>query len=342
MLNTMLGALSSDIAIDLGTAHTRIFARGRGIVCFEPTALTIQEDRAGRRNVIAVGQEAVLMEGRTPQGLRVLRPVHAGVISDYEVAEALLSQLVMEVQGRRLWVGPRAAVCVPHGTTEVERRALRECAEASGAREVLLIDATLAAAIGVGLPVDEPHGQLIVDVGAGSTEVAVISLGGVVYSRSLKIGGRQLDEAIQRMVADKYGLAIGLAMAEEVKHTLGRAMPCRTDEACRVRGRSLKTGFPAEAQVSSVQVAEALSQPVRLMVEAVVATLEHTPPDLAADVAGTGIVLTGGGALLRDLDHAVGEATGLPVVIPEDPFASAVEGAARWMAAGASARTAAG
>lgn len=341
MLNSVLGALSSDIAIDLGTAHTRIQARGRGLVCFEPTVLAVHEDRAGRRNVVAVGDEALAMEGRTPPELQVLHPVQAGVISDYEIAEALLGQLMMEVQGRRLWVGPRAVVCVPHGTTEVERRALRECAEASGAREVRLIDATVASAIGVGLPIQEPHGQLIVDVGAGSTEVAVISLGGVVYSRSLKVGGRHLDQAVQRCLAESHSLAVGRSEAEALKIELGCALPPRGEEARTARGRSLSSGFPASARVSAEEIHRALAEPLRLLVEAVVATLEHTPPDLAADVAGTGLVLTGGGALLRDLDLALGEATGLPVVVPEDPFVSAVEGAAASLE-GAAGRVAAG
>ncbi len=328
MLNTMLGALSSDIAIDLGTAHTRIHARGRGLVCCEPTVLAVEEDRAGRRNIIAFGEEALAMVGRTPPEIHVLQPVQGGVITDYEVAEALLGQLMMEVEGRRLWVGPKAVLCVPPGMTDVEKRALRECAEASGAREVQLVDATLAAAVGVGLPVNEPHGQFLIDVGAGSTQMAIISLGGVVYSRSLRLGGRDLDRAVQAAVEEQQRLVIGLGAAEQLKIDLGSALPGGSPRAAAARGRSKDTGFPAEAVVRSEDVSQAIASAVKTLVGAVVATLERTPPDLAADVAATGVVLTGGGALLQGLDAAIGEATGLPVVVPEDPFVSAVIGAA--------------
>jgi len=342
MLNTVLGALSSDIAVDLGSAHTRIHVRGRGLVCCEPTVLAVQEDRAGRRNVVAYGAEAAAMEGRTPAHIQVMRPVVGGVIEDYELAEALLAQLVMEVQGRRLWVGPRAAVCVPHGITEVERRALRECAEASGARDVRLVDGAVAAALGVGLPFDEPHGQMLVDVGAGVTEMAVLSLGGVVYSRALSVGGRHLDLAIQRYLREHHQLHVGLGMAEAIKCAVGGARPVSQEQGVRARGRRADTGFPGEVVVRGSSVVDAVAEQVRQIVEAVVSTLERTPPDLAADIAGTGIVLTGGGALLRDLDRAIGEATGLPVIVPEDPFASSVAGAAAWMSGPRLQRAAAG
>lgn len=328
MLHSMLGALSADLAIDMGTSHTRIYVRGRGVACSQASAVALHEDGRGHRRVIAVGDAARDMLGRTPPDIRVVQPVRDGVIVDYDMAEAMLRHLVLQVQGRRLWVGPRAAVCIPYGTSDMERRALRESAEASGAREVVLVELPLAAAVGAELPVEEARGHMIVDVGGGSTTVAVLSLGGVVVHHRLKVGGAHLDQAIAHHVQQHHGLLIGASSAEELKLALGRALPGGPEAEREVRGRHQREGWPRAATVRSSEIVEALSQPVRLVVEAVLQALEQTPPDLAADVAEAGIVLTGGGALLEDLDRAIGQATGLPVVVPDAPGCTAVLGAA--------------
>lgn len=327
MLNSVLGAMSLDMAIDLGTASTNIFVGGRGVVCREPSAVAIHEDRKGRRKVVAVGGEARDMMGRTPADIQVLRPLKDGIIADFEVAEVLLRHLMVKVQGRRLWVGPRVAVCIPYGTTDVERRAMRESAEASGAREVHLIEQPLAAAVGAGLPVTEALGSMVVDLGGGTTEIAVVSLGGIVYSRSLKVGGEHLDQAIAHYLRERYGLLVGPRSAETLKVDLGSAgVESRTNRLL-VRGRDQRSGLPRAVEIGAGEVNEALREPVQLIIDAVLASLEHTPPDLASDIAETGIVLIGGGARLRGLDRVLSEATGLPVVVPEDPESAVVSGA---------------
>lgn len=327
MKNAVMGAMSPDMAIDLGTASTLIHVRGRGVVCREPSAIAIHEDRRGNRRVLAVGQQAKAMLGRTPGDIQVLRPLKDGAITDFEVTEALLRHLMLQVQGRRLWVGPRVAVCIPFGTTEVERRAVRESAEASGAREVHLIEQPLAAAVGAGLPVQEAQGSMVVDIGAGTTEIAVLSLGGIVYSRTLKVGGEALDQAIIQHLRDRFGLAVGPQTAETVKLKLGAAIVDEPERRMAVKGRDLRRGLPRAQELSAAEVGEALAEPVQLIVEAVLASLEHAPPDLAADIAETGIVMTGGGALLRGLDRLLSDATNLPVVVTEEPEAAVVTGA---------------
>lgn len=328
MLQSMLGALSADLAIDMGTSHTRIYVRGRGVVCCQASAVAIHEDGGGRRRVLSVGDAARDMLGRTPPDIRVVQPVRDGVIADFDVAEAMLRHLVLQVQGRRLWVGPRAAVCIPYGTPDMERRALRESAEASGAREVVLVEQPLACAVGAELPVEDARGHMVVDVGGGTTTVAVLSLGGVVHHHRIKLGGTHLDQAIAHYLREHHGLLIGARTAEEVKLHLGGALPRIGGEALEVRGRAQDSGWPRAAVIDGEQVHHALSEPIRLIIDAVLSALEHTPPDLASDVAESGIVLTGGSAALRDLDRALGEATGLPVVVPDAPHCTAVVGAA--------------
>jgi len=333
MLRSVLGALSPEMAIDPGTSTTRILVAGRGVVCQEPSVVAIHEDRKGRRRLLAVGDEALQMEGRTPPDIRVVRPLAGGAISDFEVLEAMLRELMHRVQGRRLFVGPRVAIAVPHGTQDVERRALRESAEASGARHVELVGQPLAAAFGCGLPVDEAVGHMVVDVGAATTTVSVLSLGGLVYCRTIGVGGDHMDAAIVRSVRERFDLLMPRALAEEVRITLGSAMPGTPTATTLVRGRHLDTGYPRLAEIDSDGVRIALQEPIGLIAEAVLETLERTPPDLAADIAETGVVLVGGCARLAGLDRAIGDCAGLPVVVPEDPELCVVRGAAGLLGA---------
>jgi len=328
MLSSMLGALSADLAIDMGTSHTRIFVRGRGVVCCQASAVAIHEDPAGRRRVLHVGDAALEMLGRTPPDIRVVQPIRDGVVADYDVAEAMLRHLMLQVQGRRLWVGPRAAVVIPYGTPDMERRAVTESAVSSGAREVVLVEQPLACAVGAELPVEEARGHMIVDIGGGTTTVAVLSLGGVVHHHRLKVGGGHLDQAIAHHLREHHGLLVGARTAEAAKLHLGAAMSGGPVEELELRGRAVDSGWPRAVVVRSDEIADALAEPIRMIIDAVLTALEHTPPDLASDVAEAGIVLTGGGARLLELDRALGEATGLPVVVPEDPICTAVVGAA--------------
>lgn len=333
MLNAVLGALSRDMAIDLGTAHTRIHVVGRDghalpASCSVPTAVAIYTDAHDRRQVVAVGEAARAMIGRTPPDLRVVRPVQDGVIADFEVVEVLLRELMVRVQGRHLWVGPRVAMSVPHGTNDVERRALREAAEAAGAREVVLVDHPLAAAAGAGLPVQDACGHMVVDVGAGTTRVAVVSLGGVVYSHTLKVGGEHIDQAVSHHLRERWGLLVGPLTAEAVKCRLAAAVTDLPDAEMRVRGRDAATGMPREVRLHRRDLVGVLSDPFRLMVGAVLSALDHVPPDLAADIAEVGAVMTGGGALLAGMDRALSTATGMPVAIPEHPMVTVARGAA--------------
>lgn len=329
MFNSVLGAITSDLAVDLGTSTTRIAVAGRGVVSAEPSVVAIVEDRQGRRRILAVGAAAARMEGRAPRDVRVVRPIHDGSIADFEVVEAMLRHLVVIVQGRRLWVGPRVTIAVPYGITDMERRAMRESAEASGAREVILVDQPLAAAVGVGLPIHEARGHMIVDVGAGSTSVSVISLGGVVYSRSVKVGGDHMDLAIIHHVHEQHGIVIGRAMAEEARRAIGSAMPGAPRAQFLVRGRQADSGYPRAVEIDSDEVRAALQEPVGLIAESILASLERTPPDLAADVSETGIVLTGGVAQMNGLDRVVSHSAGLPVIVAEEPTLSVVLGASR-------------
>src|ERR1700742_3873958 len=321
MLSRVIGLFSADMGIDLGTANTLVYVKGRGIVLNEPSvvALTTQ---SGKRQVLAVGEEAKMMLGRTPGNIQAIRPLRDGVIADFEVAEAMIKHFISKVHNRRSFAHPQIVVCVPSGSTAVERRAIQENAESAGARRVWLIEEPMAAAIGAGLPVTEPSGSMIVDIGGGTTEVAIISLGGIVYSRGVRVGGDKMDEAIISYMRRHHNLLIGESSAERIKKEIGTARAPADGEglAIEVKGRDLMQGVPREVRVSEAQAASALSEPVGQIVEAVKVALEATPPELASDIADKGIMLTGGGALLRGLDAEIRDHTGLPVTVADDPL----------------------
>ena len=319
--------ISSDLAIDLGTATTLIYMRGRGIVSNEPSVVAVQTDHRGERRVLAVGKDAKEMLGRTPIGIEAIRPMRDGVIADFEITEAMLRTFINKVQRRRTLVRPRVVVCVPSSITGVEKRAVRESAESTGAREVYLIVEPMAAALGAGLPVTEPAGNLIVDIGGGTTEIAVISLAGMVYAQSLRVGGDRLDTAIIEHLRRKYSLLIGERMAESIKMRIGTVDPTGPLEHMEVRGRDVAAGVPKTIVIGSDEVCEALSEPVAEILLAVRAALEQTPPELSADIVDKGIVLAGGGANLRGLDVLIRDDTGLPVLIADDPGSAVVLGA---------------
>jgi rod shape-determining protein MreB len=331
MFSRLLGAMSADMAIDLGTANTLVYVKGRGIVLAEPSVVAIADVR-GKKMVLAVGEEAKQMLGRTPGNISAIRPMRDGVIADFEVAEEMIKHFIRKVHNRRSFASPIIIVCVPSGSTAVERRAIQESAESAGARRVLLIEEPMAAAIGAGLPVTEPSGSMIVDIGGGTTEVAVISLGGIVYSRSVRVGGDKMDEAIISYIRRQHNLLIGESSAERIKIGLGAARPAENGEEgpwMEVKGRDLVNGVPREVMVSNRQISESLAEPVFQITEAVKVALENTPPELAADICDKGIVLTGGGALLNRLDQVLREATGLPVVVAEDALSCVVLGTGR-------------
>jgi rod shape-determining protein MreB len=331
MFSRLLGAMSNDMAIDLGTANTLVYVKGRGIVLAEPSVVAIADVR-GKKQVLAVGEEAKQMLGRTPGNISAIRPMRDGVIADFEVAEEMIKHFIRKVHNRRSFASPIIIVCVPSGSTAVERRAIQESAESAGARRVLLIEEPMAAAIGAGLPVTEPSGSMIVDIGGGTTEVAVISLGGIVYSRSVRVGGDKMDEAIISYIRRNHNLLIGESSAERIKIELGAARFAENGEEGpwrEVRGRDMINGVPREVLVSQQQIAESLAEPVFQIVEAVKVALENTPPELAADIVDKGIVLTGGGALLNRLDQVIREATGLPVLVAEDALSCVVLGTGR-------------
>ncbi len=331
ILSRLLGIMSADMAIDLGTANTLVYVRGRGIVLDEPSVVAIADVR-GKKQVLAVGEEAKQMLGRTPAAITAIRPMRDGVIADFEVAEEMIKHFIRKVHNRRGFASPIIVVCVPSGSTAVERRAIQESAESAGARKVFLIEEPMAAAIGAGLPVTEPSGSMIVDIGGGTTEVAVISLGGIVYARSVRVGGDKMDEAIISFIRRNFNLLIGESSAERIKMEIGAArMPDNGgDGPCKeVKGRDLINGVPREIVVSQAHIAESLAEPVFQITEAVKVALENTPPELAADIVDKGIVLTGGGALLNRLDEVLREATGLPVVIAEDALSCVVLGTGR-------------
>ena len=329
MFDWLYDLFSNDLAIDLGTANTLIYVKGRGIVSCEPSVVAVQKDARGSRRVLAVGKDAKEMLGRTPGSIVAIRPMKDGVIADFEVTEAMLRYFIMKAHNRRTLVRPRIIICVPFGITEVERRAVRESAENASAREVYLIEEPMAAAIGAGLPITEPSGNMIVDIGGGTTEVAVISLAGIVYSKSIKVGGDKMDDAIISHIKRKYNLLIGERTAENIKCSLGTAFP--TDElmTMEVKGRDLVSGIPNTITINSDEVREALNEPLNAIVDAVKRALEGTPPELAADIVDKGIVLAGGGALLRNIDVLLREETGLPVMIAEDPMSAVVLGSGK-------------
>src|SRR5215467_13823990 len=331
MFGRMLGLLSADMAIDLGTANTLVYVKGRGIVLNEPSVVAIASVK-GRKQVLAVGDEAKMMLGRTPGNIMAIRPLRDGVIADFEVAEEMIKHFITKVYNRRpIFAKPQIIVCVPSGSTAVERRAIQESAESAGASKVYLIEEPMAAAIGAGLPVTEPTGSMVVDIGGGTTEVAVLSLGGIVYSRSVRVGGDKMDEAIIAYIRRHKNLLIGETTAERIKKEIGTAAPPLEDNGVRmeIKGRDLLNGVPKEITINEREIADALADPVSAIVEAVKTALEQTPPELAADIAGKGIVLTGGGSLLRGLDQVLRDETGLPISIADDALSCVALGTGR-------------
>lgn len=331
LLNKFRGYFSNDISIDLGTANTLIYVREKGIVLAEPSVVALRKDpQSGQSYVVAVGLEAKRMLGRTPGNIVATRPLKDGVIADFHVTEKMLLHFIQKVHEKKLFrPSPRVLICVPCGSTQVERRAIRESALGAGAREVYLIEEPMAAAIGSGLPVEEARGSMVVDIGGGTTEVAIISLNGIVYSASVRVGGDRFDESIINYVRRNYGTLIGESTAERIKHTIGTAFPSSDVKEIEVRGRNLAEGIPRSFTLNSNEILEALQEPLSGIVGAVRAALEQAPPELASDIAERGMVLTGGGALLRDLDRLLMEETGLPVVVAEDPLTCVARGGGR-------------
>ncbi len=327
-LDSLLGFFSQDLAIDLGTANTLVYAKGRGIVTSEPSVVAVVKDSRGADRVRAVGREAKEMLGRTPGNITAIRPIKDGVIADFEITEAMLRYFIKKVySGSRKLVRPRIVISVPSGITEVEKRAVCESAMLAGAREVYLIQEPMAAAIGAGLPVTEPSGNMIIDIGGGTTEVAVISLSGIVYATSVRVGGDKLDEAIINYIKRKYNLLIGERTAELIKIEIGTAYPLDEMLSMEVKGRDLVAGIPKTLELKSEEVREALAEPINAIVDSVKIALERTPPELSADIVDKGIVLVGGGSLLRNLDILLREETGLPIIRAEDPLTAVVMGA---------------
>ncbi len=327
MFNGLYKLFSRDLAIDLGTANTLIYVRGMGIVANEPSVVAVQQDSRGGKTVLAVGKEAKEMLGRTPGNIAAIRPMKDGVIADFEITAAMLRYFIRAAHNRSRLLKPRIIISIPSGITEVERRAVREVAKSAGAREVYLIEQPIAAAIGAGLPITEPSGNMIVDIGGGTSDVAVISLAGIVCAKSVRVGGDKMDEAIIQHIKRRYNLLIGERTAELIKMTIGNAYPSDEVLTMDIKGRDLVAGVPRTLTVSSDEVRDALAEPVNTIVEAVKGTLERTPPELAGDIADRGIVLAGGGALLKGFDALLREETGLPVFLAEDPLSSVVIGA---------------
>ena len=332
MFNRIRGMFSNDLSIDLGTANTLIYARDQGIVLNEPSVVAIRTDKArgSIKSVAAVGEEAKRMLGRTPHNIEAIRPMKDGVIADFTVTEKMLQYFIHKVHETRfLRPSPRVLICVPVGSTQVERRAIRESALGAGARDVYLIDEPMSAAIGAGLPVNEPRGSMVLDIGGGTSEVAIISLNGIVYANSVRIGGDRFDDAIINYVRRNYGTLIGEATAERIKHQIGSAFPANEVQDIEVKGRYLAEGIPRSFVLNSNEILESMQEPLSGIIGAVKQALEQTPPELGADVAERGIVLTGGGALLRDIDRLIEEETGLPVVVAEDPLTCVARGGGR-------------
>jgi rod shape-determining protein MreB len=323
----LLGLMSEDMAIDLGTANTLVYVKGRGIVLNEPSVVAMRQER-GMMVPYAFGNEAKLMLGRTPEKIEAIRPLKDGVIADFRSAEEMIKYFIHRVHNRRSFTGPLIIICVPSGSTPVERRAIQEAAENAGAREVFLIEEPMAAAVGAGLPVTEPTGSMIVDIGGGTTEVAVLSLGGIVYARSARVGGDKMDEAIISYIRRYHNLLIGEATAERIKKEIGAACapPDGHGRLVEIKGRDLMNGVPKELLLSEAQIAEALTDPVNQIIEAVKVALESTPPELSSDIVDKGIVLSGGGSLLKHLDLVLSQATGLPVFVAEDALSCVANG----------------
>jgi rod shape-determining protein MreB and related proteins len=322
--------LSNDLAIDLGTANTLVYVRGKGIVINEPSVVAVHKNpRSGRDEVLAVGEEAKQMLGRTPGSIRAIRPMKDGVIADFEITQEMLRYFILKAHQRKTLVKPKIVICVPFGITEVEKRAVRESAESAGARDVHLIEEPMAAAIGAGLPITEPSGNMIVDIGGGTTEVAVISLAGIVFSQSVRIAGDKMDEAIVQYTKRKYNLLIGERTAEQIKISIGTAHSSGENKRMEVKGRDLVAGIPKTLEMTSEETLEAMNEEINAIVEAVRIALERTPPELASDIVDKGIVLAGGGALLRNMDVLLREETGLPVMLADDPLTCVAIGAGK-------------
>tara|TARA_B100001245_G_scaffold142382_1_gene106142 strand:- start:304 stop:1344 length:1041 start_codon:yes stop_codon:yes gene_type:complete len=330
MLSSLFGFLSADMAIDLGTANTLVYVKGRNIVLNEPSVVAIAKVK-DKKHVLAVGEEAKQMLGRTPGNIEAIRPLRDGVIADFEIAEDMIKYFIRKVHNRRSFASPLVVICVPSGSTAVERRAIQESAEAAGARKVFLIEEPMAAAIGAGLPVTEPTGSMVVDIGGGTTEVAVLSLGGIVYAQSVRVGGDKMDQAIIAYIRRTHNLLVGERSAERIKEAIGSACPPEEGEGrtMEIKGRDLLNGVPKELIISERQIAESLAEPISQIIEAVKSALEHTAPELAADIVDKGIVLTGGGALLTNMDYVLRYATGLPVSIAEDALSCVAMGTGR-------------
>lgn len=320
---------SHDLAIDLGTANTLVYVKGKGIVSNEPSVVAVQRDARGIRTVKAVGRSAKEMLGRTPGTIEAVRPMKDGVIADFDLTEQMLKYFIGVAHNHRAWVRPRAVICIPYGITEVEKRAVRESAESAGCASVYLIEEPMAAAIGADLPIHEASGNMIVDIGGGTTEVAVISLLGIVYSKSVRVGGDKMDEAIVNYLKRRFNVLIGERTAEQIKVAIGSAYPEEEIRTMQVKGRDLVAGIPKTIEVTSEEIREAMQEPVNAIVEAVRLALEKTPPELAADIVDKGIVLVGGGALIRNLDILLREETGLPILVAENPLTAVVMGSGR-------------
>ena len=332
MFSKLLGMMSADMAIDLGTANTLVYVNGRGVVLNEPSVVATASIK-GRKQVLAVGDEAKMMLGKTPVNIEATRPLRDGVIADFEVAEEMIKHFIRKVHNRKGFTAPQIIVCVPSGSTAVERRAIQESAESAGARRVFLIEESMAAAIGAGLPVTEATGSMVVDIGGGTTEVAVLSLGGIAYAQSVRVGGDKMDDAIIAYIRRNHNLLVGEGSAERIKKEIGSACaPSDGDGAkMEIKGRDLMNGLPKELVVSERQIAESLAEPITAIIEAVKVTLEHTAPELAADIVDKGIVLTGGGALLGNIDVVLRDATGLPVSLAEEPLSCVALGTGRCL-----------
>ncbi|MDV7338218.1 rod shape-determining protein [Terasakiella sp. A23] len=330
MFSKLFGVLSADMAIDLGTANTLVYVKGKGIVLNEPSVVAIA-DNMGKKQVLAVGEEAKMMLGRTPGNIQAIRPLRDGVIADFEIAEEMIKHFIRKVHNRRSFAAPLVVICVPSGSTAVERRAIQNSAENAGARKVMLIEEPMAAAIGAGLPVTEPTGSMVVDIGGGTTEVAVLSLGGIVYARSVRVGGDKMDEAIIAYIRRSHNLLVGEGTAERIKKEIGSACPPEDGEGrtMEIKGRDLMNGVPKELVISEREIAESLTEPVGAIIEACKVALENTAPELAADIVDKGIVLTGGAGMLRNLDFVLRHSTGLPVSIADDPLSCVALGTGR-------------
>ena len=325
-MNFMYNMFSSDLAVDLGTANTLIYVKGRGVVSSEPSVVAINSNT---REILAIGQEAKNMLGRTPANISAVRPMKDGVIADYDTTEKMIRYFILKVHNRKSLVRPRMVICIPSGVTQVEKRAVKDSAIQAGAREVYLIEEPIAAAIGAGLPIQEPSGNMVVDIGGGTTEVAVISLSGIVYANSVRVGGDEMDDNIVNYIKRQYNLLIGTATAEDLKIKLGSAFPLENEIKTEIKGRDLVTGIPKTIEISDSEIREALKESIGKIVDAVRIALEQTPPELSADIVDRGIVLTGGGALLKNLDKRLSHETGLPIIVSDDPLKAVALGSGK-------------